>query len=108
MPVRRGRRSNLRRRPVRKVRALRGRKRMPLVADKGQSCRIVETIGFEDMSGNHAYAAIFNLGEFPRASTLAPHFQWYKATQVKWTYTPLFNVFDDGAGQASKPYICIR
>lgn len=105
MPVRRGRRSNLRRRPVRKVRALRGRKRMPLVADKGQSCRIVETIGFEDMSGNHAYAAIFNLGEFPRASTLAPHFQWYKATQVKWTYTPLFNVFDDGAGQASKPYM---
>jgi len=106
MPVRRGRRSNLRRRrPVRKLRRVRRGKRMPLIADKNQTCRIVETIEFADLSGNNTYSAIFNLGEFPRASTLAPHFQWYKATHVKWTYTPLFNVFDDGAGQASKPYM---
>lgn len=105
MPVRRGRRSNLRRRrPARKLRVRRG-KRMPVIADKNQSCRIVETIEFADLSGNHAYNAVFNLGEFPRASTLAPNFQWYKATHVKYTYTPLFNVFDDGAGQASKPYM---
>lgn len=103
----RGRRSNVRRRKLTR-RARRGRSsvpRMPLIADKNQSCRIVETIEFADLSGNHAYSAIFNLGEFPRAFTLAPHFQWYKATHVKYTYTPLFNVFDDGAGQASKPYM---
>lgn len=107
MPVRRGRRSNLRRRkPARRLRARRGRGlRMPLIADKNQSCRIVETIQFADLSGNHSYNVFFNLGEFPRASTLAPNFQWYKAAHVKWTYTPLFNVFDDGAGQASKPYL---
>jgi len=78
---------------------------MPSTAEKGQTCRIVETVEYNDLSGNHAYSAVFNLGQFARASALAPHFQWYRAAKVIWTYTPLFNVFDDGAGQASKPYL---
>jgi len=106
----RGRRSNLRRKPARKGRKggkrnLVGRSAGPLIAEKQQAAHIVETIEFVDLSGNNAHLFTFNLGDFPRASALAPHFQWYKATKCTYTYEPLFNVFDEGAGQASKPYL---
>jgi len=77
----------------------------PSLAEKNQTASIVETIGLLDLSGNHAHSFVFNLGDFPRASAIAPHFQWYKATKVTYSYEPLFNVFDEGAGQASKPYL---
>ena len=80
---------------------------MPVIAEKGQTCRVVETFEGTDLLANSPQQGIFTLAQFARASNIAPNFKWYRAVKVIYTYDPLFNTFQDGAGNAnaSKPYI---
>ena len=81
-------------------------KRKSVFNDAGQKANIKETVEFIDISPNLNYNYVFNLAQFPRASTVAPNFKFYKATSVEWTFTPLYNTFqDDLAGNAiTVPY----
>jgi len=104
MPRRaRGRKSNLRRKP-RKARISRP---FPKTATAGSAQRatIIETIEFRDLPPNVAVSATFCLSQFPRASTVAGNFAFYKAAKVVWNYEPLYNTFQDAAGNASVPYL---
>lgn len=97
-----------RRRVPRKGRKVRKGRRaaiMPAMAEKHQAAHIIETIEFQDLVPNKVFQAVFNLAQFPRASKVAPHFQYYKAASVEWTYEPLYNTFQDGAAALSKPYM---
>lgn len=80
---------------------------MPVIAEKGQTCKVVETFESVDLLANTPQQAIFTLAQFARASNIAPNFKWYRAVKVIYTYDPLFNTFQDGAGNAnaSKPYL---
>lgn len=101
----RSKKTKMPRRPRRK-----GGKRgssMPLIAEKAQSARIVETIEFQDLSGNQSYNQVFTLGQFPRADGLSRNFAWYRAKRVIYSYEPLFNTFQDAPGSASKPYMYV-
>jgi len=71
----------------------------------GQMARIVETVEFKDLLPNLPSQSVFSLSQFPRASTLAGSFQYYKAAKVTWNYEPLYNTFQDEAGGASVPYL---
>lgn len=84
-----------------------GRKTMPNTATsgKGQMARIIETIEFTDLQPNGAVNSVFTLSQFPRASTLAGNFAFYKAAKVTWNYEPLYNTFQDTAGATSVPYL---
>jgi len=102
MPVRRRRpqkKRPLRRRPVRKAQI------MPAIAEKGQTCRVIETFEAVDLNSNQGTQHIFTLAQFARASNIAPNFKWYRAARVTWTYDPLYNTFQDGVNAASKPYM---
>lgn len=79
----------------------------PMVAEKKQSARIIETLETKDLSGNIGYAQDFTLSQFPRANLLASSFQWYRAKRVTYSFEPLYNTFQDGAGAASKPYMYV-
>jgi len=99
----RGRRSNLRRRkPARRPRR---KLRMPKMADKGQTCRVIETFEAVDLNSNQPIQHTFNLAQFPRACNIAPNFRFYRAAKVIYTYDPLYNTFQDGVNAASKPYM---
>ena len=83
----RGRRSNLRRKPARKVKR-RSRLRMPKMADKGQTCRVIESFEAVDLNSNQPTQNIFTLAQFPRACNIAPNFRFYRAAKVIYTYDP--------------------
>lgn len=80
---------------------------MPAIAEKGQTCKVVETFESVDLLANTPQQSIFTLAQFARASNIAPNFKWYRAARVIYTYDPLFNTFQDGVGtaNASKPYL---
>jgi len=102
MPLRRRRpqkKRPLRRRPVRKGQV------MPAIAEKGQTCRVIETYEAVDINSNQGTQHVFNLAQFARASNIATNFKWYRAARVTWTYDPLYNTFQDGVNAASKPYM---
>lgn len=84
-----------------------GRKNVPSTATsgKGQMAKIIETIEFTDLQPNGAINSVFTLSQFPRASTLAGNFAFYKAAKVIWNYEPLYNTFQDTAGATSVPYL---
>ena len=58
-----------------------------------QFAKIVETVEFPDLKANRGDHALFNLGQFFRATTIAKNFQFYRAKTVKWEYMPLYNTF---------------
>lgn len=100
------------RRPRRKA-PRRGRKSNPSraisTAGAGQNASIVETIEFANLIAGRTQLGIFNLAEFPRASQIAPYFQFYKAAKVVWTYSPLYNTYTDlsGVNSLSKPMMYV-
>lgn len=101
----RGRRSNLRRRkPARKARKAR-KLRIPKIADKGQTCRVIETLELDDLNTNQSTLHFFALSQFPRAANIATNFKYYRAARVIWSHDPLYNTFQDGVNAASKPYM---
>lgn len=95
------------RRPRKAKKIIRRRKaRIPRgINDGGQVARIKETIQFEAVLANNAYAYQFTLNQFLRASNLAPNFKWYKASKVEWTLEPFFNTFTDDGSPQSVPYL---
>jgi len=84
-------------------------RKMPNVATagSGQMARIVETCEFADLTVKDSYSNIFSLAQFPRASTVAASFQFYKAAKVVWSYEPCYNTFQSGNTTVSKPYLYI-
>jgi len=100
----RGRRSNLRRKPARRPRRAR-KLRIPKIAEKGQTCTVIETFESVDINSNQPTSHVFTLQQFARASNIANNFKWYKALKVIYTYDPLYNTFQDGVNAASKPYM---
>lgn len=106
MPLRRARRAR-KSKPRR-----RGKKISSFPATGGiktsqQNATIIETIEFNDLSGNMVQYAGFTLSEFPRAAAVATNFEMYKAEKVVWTYEPLYNTFQDSVAGISKPYLYI-
>jgi len=112
MPIRRKRASRPRRNN-RKTRVPRGMGRSagPSMAagGRGQYASIVETIIDPDGTYNAGqnYNETFSLSLFPRAKSLAPQFQFYRAKMVTYTYEPLYNTFQQGSA-GSKPYIYLQ
>lgn len=75
---------------------------------RGQYASIVETID-EGASSlpNIVQFNTFSLGQFDRAKALAPQFQYYRAKKVTYTYTPLYNTYQQGS-PALKPYLYLH
>jgi len=63
-----------------------------------QSARVVETISVGDLNSNEIKSYNFSLQEFSRARLLSLGYQRVKAAKCTWTYEPLFNTFQDAAG----------
>jgi len=101
------RRGGLRNRKGKGNRRSRPRGRM---LSKGQTAKIIETIEFNDLLPNTDYASVFSLGQFARASTIAPNFKWYKAAYVEYQYEPLYNFYreDPTVPQPTIPYMYSR
>jgi len=73
---------------------------------KLQTAKIIETVEFNDLTSNQVIHANFAIGQFERASALAPNFKFYKAAKVSWNLEPLYNVFQEGTTSAlSVPYL---
>lgn len=106
--LRRGRRSNIKRKPRRGGQRPQRRlriSRMPRTAGAGQYTSLIETADFGPALGNAGNLHTFCLGQFPRSQLIAAQFQYYKAAKVVWQYEPLFNVFGEAAGATTKPYV---
>lgn len=65
---------------------------------KGNYARIVETVEYEGLQPNTMYNNLVQLQDFSRALAIAPDFQWYRITEVKYTYEPLWNTFQQAQG----------
>jgi len=102
------RKRNLRKK-TKKTSSKRGNKstRVPrgITAAPGQMCRIVETINLDNINPNTNYLNTFQLNQFRRAHYMSAAFAFYKAAKVTYTYTPLFNTFQDVSGSSSAPNI---
>jgi len=74
-------------------------------ASPNQMASVTESIQFVDTLPNIVSYRRFDLSSFYRASTIAPNYKFYKAAKCTWTYTPLYNTFQEGAtlGTVSKP-----
>ena len=94
MPVRRRASKPKRRAPRRKLRGVKRAKKMNL-RPSNQHATIVETREFNDVTANTPYTSTFFLGQFYRATTVAPNFAFYRAKSVKWEYMPLYNTFQE-------------
>ena len=114
MPIRRSRKGKARR----PRRAMGGRMRSrggpsagPSLAPSGrmQYASIVESI-YDDtgVAPNTLYSCVFSLSQFARAKALACQFQFYRAKKVTYTYTPLYNTFQEGVSGFSKPYMYLQ
>lgn len=92
---------------MRRRRANIGRTIVPVISDKGQTCRVIETVELTDALSNQMVQYAFTLAQFARASNIAPNFKFYRAAKVIYTYDPLYNTFQDGVNAASKPYLYV-
>lgn len=97
-----------RKRPARRHRKLRVPRTMPAMAGKNQMGTVIETLDKGTILANAGQLYTFTLGQFPRAYAMSTLFSFYKATKVIWTYEPLFNTFQEGAGAVGKPYIVLE
>jgi len=72
-----------------------------------QRASLIETIDLSgELTTNYLMTNLtFCLGQFPRASQVAPFYKWYKAEFVEYEYTPYFNTFDGTAASGQLPYI---
>lgn len=80
--------------------------KIPRSVSNHQMAKIIETIEYNDFLPNLDYKNFFSLGQFGRASALAPSFRWYKAALVEYSYEPLYNFFreDPTVPQPTTPY----
>lgn len=71
-------------------------KRMPRKPTKSATAAYtVETIQFQDIGLNSgaAYDFNFSIQQFPRATDMQPHFRYYRAAKVTWTYEAQYNMY---------------
>jgi len=94
---------------VRRVRRVRRKLGIPkTLAVLPQTASIVETVQFQDINPLQMSLRTFSLHDFDRARLISLNFRNVKAAMVEWTYEPLYNVFQDGAASASKPYLYFK
>lgn len=93
MPRRVGRRRARKHRPARRPRRG-GRQSMSTTK---QYATTIETVDYEDISGNSGYSAQFTLNDFTRSPVIASQYRWYRAKKVEWIYQPYYNTFQEGA-----------
>jgi len=112
MPARRRLARRPRRAPRRNPMMRKGKKGGKLAVPRAmraapdQYAKVIESFQIRDSFANQIYTRNFNLNEFDRARAIAVNYKWYKAAKVTWTYTPLYNTFQDSAGATvSKPQI---
>lgn len=112
MPARRRPARRPRRAPRRNPMKRRGKKGGKLAVPRAmraapdQYAKVIESIQITDSFSNQPYGRVFTLTDFDRASLIATNYKWYKAAKVTWTYTPLYNTFQDQPGATvSKPQI---
>lgn len=109
MPARRARRAprRARRAPRRRVAPRRNKLHsVPrgMKASPNQMASVTESIQFIDTLPNITSYRRFALDSFIRASSIAINYKWYKAAKCTWTYTPLYNTFQETTlGTISKP-----
>ena len=79
-------------------------------ASPNQYASLTESILFVDTLPNVPSYRRFDLSQFYRASSVAVNYKWYKAAKCTWTYTPLYNTFQESAavGTVSKPQILFQ
>lgn len=56
----------------------------------------VESVDYEQITTNTMYDNLISLSNYPRAIAIAPNFQWYRITEVKFIYKPLWNTYQGG------------
>ena len=112
MPARRRPARRPRRAPRRNPMMRRGKKGGKLAVPRAmraapeQFAKVIESFQIRDSAANQVYTRNFTLNQFNRASAIAVNYKWYKAAKVTWTYTPLYNTFQDQPGlTVSKPQI---
>lgn len=112
MPARRRPARKPARKPMRKMRSKRGGKLAVPAAMRtspDQFASVTETFQYNDSLPNIAYGRVFSLGDFARASRIASNYKWYKAAKVTYTYTPLYNTFQNEVGATiSKPQLYFK
>lgn len=106
----RKRNPRVRRRLVRRGRGKRGGRRSNIprgiTTQQNQYCKVVETVNIQDVLPGLQVNNSFNLMNFSRARYMAVGFQHYRAAKCTWTYEPLYNTYQDGAGGGDTiPYI---
>lgn len=61
---------------------------------------VTESFEFAPVAVNSITQCVFQLSQFPRASTVAGCYKWYKPVSVTWEFTPYFTVYQAGTGTA--------
>jgi len=74
-----------------------------ITTSPNQMCRIVETIDGGTLGPNTSNLQAFQLNNFRRAHYMSAAFAFYRAAKVTYTYTPLFNTYQDLSGSSSVP-----
>ena len=64
---------------------------------KSQMATITESYEYLPLAVNSLTNCVFQLSQFPRASTVAACYKWYKPLSVTWEFTPYFNTFQAGS-----------
>jgi len=92
---RRARARRPRRRPARRNR--RSGANSKSMNAQNQHASVIETVDYEDLSGNTGYGAVFTLNDFTRAPVVATQYRWFRAKKVEWIYQPYYNTFQEQA-----------
>lgn len=71
------------------------------LASVPQHAKVIETIVIGDVESNQMFGCNFSLQQFSRARLLSLGYQRVKAVKCTWTYEPLFNTFQDQAGNSA-------
>ena len=116
MPARRFRRRAPRRARRARRHLRRGRKGGILAVPRSmhsspdQYASLTESILFKDTLPNIPSYRRCALSSFFRATSVAPNYKWYKVAKCTWTYTPLYNTFQENGSSVAvaKPQILFQ
>lgn len=71
----------------------------------GNYARIVESVRYEDITANEMYAGLITLDSYHRAKDVATNFQWYRITEVKYTFEPIYDTFQEALAGTANPAV---
>lgn len=90
------------RRKARKARRAPRRNRVPRSLNPmNQHATLIETVPLDVCAQNVLTPRYFSLNMFPRSVDVAYNFKYYRAAWVEWTYTPLYNTFQEDAAETN-------